>query len=268
LKFDSMGFHQGELQISRLHISHRMSQLKLVQHLKASGAIQSKRVEACMAMVDRRFFIPQNSPEAALAYEDRPLPIGMDQTISAPHMHAHALEVVHSAIKLGSKVLDVGSGSGYLVSCLALLTGPTGFVLGIEKMNPLAERSVSSIKRANPELAPASGSAPSFTTPSLPGCTLMGSGLNWQVWHGNALDEEALGGFGEDFDAIHVGAAAESIPENLCNVLARGGKMVLPVGRRWETQSLMLVEKDGEGKLHTSNLMGVIYVPLTRPGEA
>lgn len=241
-----------------------MSQLKLVQHLKSSRAIQTKRIETVMTFVDRRFFLPQDSSVSVHVYEDRPLPIGLEQTISAPHMHAHTLELLQDRIKLGSKILDVGSGSGYLVSCFALLTGPTGFVVGIEKMRELAERSVQSIKRANPELAlPPTQS----TSPSLPGCSLEGSGLNWQVWYGNALDEEALGCFGEEFDAIHVGAAAESIPPNLCRILARGGKMVLPVGRRWDSQTLVLVEKDEKGKRHSSDLMGVIYVPLTPPEE-
>ena len=241
-----------------------MSQLRLVNRLVNDLAIKSQRVKSVMTSVDRRHFLP--SDLSAHAYEDRPLPIGWEQTISAPHMHARALEILQDKINPGSRVLDVGSGSGYLVSCLALLCGPKGYVVGIEKVRELAERSISSIKTANPELGGTGSDPPSI---SLPGCTLMGKGLNWEIWHGNALYEEAFKDIegGPGFDAIHVGAAAESIPLSLCKILANGGRMVLPVGRQREAQTLMMVEKDGEGQISTKELMGVIYVPLLGPEE-
>lgn len=65
-------------------------------------------------------------------YADTPQSIGHNATISAPHMHAHALELLRDQLHPGARVLDVGSGSGYLAACMALMVGPTGHVVGIE----------------------------------------------------------------------------------------------------------------------------------------
>ena len=68
-----------------------------------------------MLEVDRKFFAPSDS------YADSPQSIGFGATISAPHMHAYALEVLHDKLKKGAKVLDVGSGTGYLTACFAAM---------------------------------------------------------------------------------------------------------------------------------------------------
>lgn len=86
-----------------------------------------------------------------------------------------------------------------------------------------------------------------------------------QLRAGNALGD-ALRDEGP-FDAIHVGAAAEHPPEVLVGKLARGGRMVVPVGPHWDGQVLQVVDKDSEGRVKKHNLMGVRYVPLTKPGE-
>ena len=78
---------------------------------------------------------------------------------------------------------------------------------------------------------------------------------------GDALDAEP------PFDAIHVGAAAEHLPEVLVQKLKAGGRMVCPVGPQWDGQVLQAVDKDAEGRVKKHNLMGVRYVPLTKPGE-
>jgi len=69
------------------------------------------------------------------------------------------------------------------------------------------------------------------------------------------------------FDAIHVGAAADTLPTELLDALARNGRMIIPVGGRWQLQTLEVVDRDAGGRLHHRKLMDVMYVPLTRPAE-
>ncbi|KAG1676550.1 hypothetical protein FOA52_000093 [Chlamydomonas sp. UWO 241] len=95
--------------------------------------------------------------------------------------------------------------------------------------------------------------------------TLLGEGANWSVVHGNALTDTLA--HEAPFNAIHVGAAADDVPDELLAVLAKGGRMVIPVGARWQSQELMVVDRDADGKLTSYSTMGVTYVPLTRPTE-
>lgn len=237
-----------------------------------------------MSLVDRKFFCLTGTPPSVI-YEDKPQSIGGGQTISAPHMHAECLEFLEGHLKEGARVLDVGSGSGYLSACLALMAGQEGkgFLLGVEKVETLAERSVISIKKSIPQLGALPAAAPAqqvggaaqqvggAAVRPLPreelagGARLVGSGINWEIWHGNILatilKDEA------PFDAIHVGAAAEELPSELVDALAKGGRMVIPVGARWGPQVLKVVDKDREGKVSVQDAMSVIYVPLTRPTE-
>ena len=89
----------------------------------------------------------------ALGAQDCPVPIGYGATISAPHMHSKVLELLEPKLQPGARVLDVGSGSGYLTAVLGRLVGPRGSVLGVEKMEPLARRSIQSIQARRKLLA-------------------------------------------------------------------------------------------------------------------
>ena len=86
--------------------------------------VKSANVYNAMLAVDRKEFCPNND-----AYKDSPQPIGSNVTISAPHMHAHALETLASHLKPGNKVLDVGSGSGYLSACMAIMVSKPKYSL-------------------------------------------------------------------------------------------------------------------------------------------
>ena len=86
---------------------------ELVQRLHTNNIIQSKRVIQAMLDTDRGAYAPRDP------YEDHPQSIGFGATISAPHMHAAALQYLESRLIPGAKVLDVGSGSGYLTACMA-----------------------------------------------------------------------------------------------------------------------------------------------------
>ena len=88
-----------------------------------------------MTNTDRRHYCPHNP------YQDSPQSIGYAATISAPHMHAHALEQLKDHLFPGAQVLDVGSGSGYLTTCMAHMVGPTGCVVGIDHMKELVDMS-------------------------------------------------------------------------------------------------------------------------------
>jgi protein-L-isoaspartate(D-aspartate) O-methyltransferase len=206
----------------------------LVNQLKAYGIITSSRVENAMRAVDRGRY----STDPRLAYEDTPHGIGQGQTISAPHMHAMALEVLKDNIPVGGRVLDVGSGSGYLTACFAEMVGENGRVLGIDRVPDLVKWAKSNIQRDKQgwlesgriEIRLADG---------------------WRT-----LSDDA------PFDAIHVGAAAESIPSALVERLKPGGRMVIPVGTL--DQELLQVDKDMQGRITKKSLLPVRYVPLVR----
>lgn len=95
-----------------------------------------------MLQVDRAHYCSARDP-----YLDSPHVIGYGATISAPHMHAYALEVLADKLVEGAKVLDVGSGSGYLTACMAHMTGPRGVVYGVDHIKELVKLSEENIKR-------------------------------------------------------------------------------------------------------------------------
>jgi protein-L-isoaspartate(D-aspartate) O-methyltransferase len=105
-----------ELERSELEASCRLCQWLFA----ANGIIRSDAVESAMLAVDRGNY-SRNNP-----YMDAPQGIGYGVTISAPHMHAHALELLKDKLMHGDRALDVGSGSGYLTACMAIMLGEKG----------------------------------------------------------------------------------------------------------------------------------------------
>ena len=99
----------------------------------------TRSIEAALRRVDRGRYVA--APYKGEAYVDAPLPIGYSQTISAPHMHAACCEQLAAQLVPGARVLDVGSGSGYLTAVFANLVTPRGRVTGVEVVAPLVERS-------------------------------------------------------------------------------------------------------------------------------
>ncbi|MCQ2818906.1 MAG: protein-L-isoaspartate O-methyltransferase [archaeon] len=205
----------------------------LLKGLKEGGALSSEIVYKAMLKTDRKDFIDHNP------YEDSPQYISHNATISAPHMHAFAMEYLKDFIKEGSRVLDIGSGSGYLTVAFSKMMNDKGIVVGVEHIKELFSYGLSNISKHNKEL----------------------------------IDEKKIilsnsdgrKGYSElsPYNAIHVGAAAEIIPEDLINQLANGGRMFIPVGPQNGNQSIVIVDKDLNGKVKQKSVMGVSYVPLT-----
>lgn len=208
--------------------------------------VKSESVSKAMRAVDRANYCL----DASEAYVDSPQPIGYEATISAPHMHAWCLELFTDMMKEGMTVLDVGSGSGYLTACMAHMLKEAypnnpGKVVGIDIIPELVLYAQKCTQDANPELM----------APKGPVSFQLADG-----WKG--APEHA------PFDFIHVGAAAESMPQLLVDQLRAGGRMVIPVHSQphsWD-QYLELVEKpiSGNGPPTVERLMGVRYVPLVK----
>jgi protein-L-isoaspartate(D-aspartate) O-methyltransferase len=200
-----------------------------------------------MRACDRGNYAPTSSRDEA--YEDHPLPIGYRATISAPHAHAACLELFERAgvVARGKKVLDVGSGTGYLSACFAELVGceeGAGKVVGIEHIDALTKSSVENVKRDGK------------------------GGLLDAVDAFRLVTGDGRDGYEKmaPYDAIHVGASAEKIPEALLNQLAVGGRMVIPVGGS-NGQALTVIDRLRDGSLRKRDEMGVMYVPLTSRDE-
>ncbi len=186
------------------------------------------RVLEAMARVPRHLFVPEKLRR--YAYENRPLPIGFGQTISQPYIVALMTDLVEPAP--GRIVLEVGTGSGYQAALLADLGMR---VYTMEIIEPLAEAAKARLEK-------------------------LGYGNVTTRW-GDGYD-----GWPEQapFDAIIVTAAASHIPPPLLAQLKPGGRMVIPVGGRFLTQQLVVVEKDADGRIRTRQILPVRFVPLRR----
>ncbi|XP_020573354.1 protein-L-isoaspartate O-methyltransferase-like [Phalaenopsis equestris] len=117
---------------------------ELMEYLRHYGVIKSEKVAEVMEIIDRGLFVPDRCPP----YSDSPMPIGYNGTISAPHMHATCLELLKDHLKSGLRALDVGSGSGYLSACFAMMVGPEGHAVGVEHIPELVAASVENINRS------------------------------------------------------------------------------------------------------------------------
>ena len=199
---------------------------ELIEHL--STKIRDQRVLAAMRAIPRELFVPPESRH--LAYQDKPLPIGYEQTISQPFIIALMTEALELTGQ--EKVLEIGTGSGYQAAILAALARK---VITTERVKPLAEIAKKLLAKLGY--------------------------INIEVH----LAEETLGWRREaPYDTIMVTAAAPKVPPELIAQLAIGGRLVIPVGSRY-VQELCKITR-GRKKNKIENLGGCRFVSLIGKG--
>lgn len=186
--------------------------------------ISDKKVLAAFRKIPRHYFVPADLQERS--YDDYPLPIGNQQTISQPYMVALMTQLL--SLKGGEKVLEIGTGSGYQTAILAEMAKEVYSVERIDLLAAQAEKTLNSIGYTNFKIKVGDGT------------------LGW--------DEYA------PYDAIIVTAGAPGVPESLAKQLKDGGRIVIPLGSGY-MQIMTIVEKNGD-KLTTKEVCGCAFVPL------
>jgi len=197
--------------------------LMVERQLMGRGIIDRRVLEA-FASISRQLFVPAEYRSSA--YEDSPLPIGFNQTISQPFIVAYMTQAL--ALTGAERVLEVGTGSGYQAAILSRLAAE---VHTVELIPALAERA----KRVLDELA--------ITNVFI---HVSDGSLGW--------DRSA------PYDAILVTAAGPRVPKSLLNQLADGGRMILPVGEVGD-QVLELWQREGDS-FSNETMLSVAFVPL------
>ena len=209
----------------------RAERLRMVEEQIEARGVKDPRVLDAMRAVPRHAFVPDQY--APFAYQDRPLPIGHDQTISQPYIVAYMSEALK--VSAEHRVLEIGTGSGYQAAVLARLAKE---VYTIEIVPNLARRAADTLR------------ALGFDN------VQVRDGDGYAGWPDRA-----------PFDRIMVTAAPEEIPQPLVDQLAPRGIMVVPVGGRDETQWMTIVEKTAAGVVERRTIP-VAFVPFTRKPPA
>jgi len=252
--------HQREqLLFKHFPLSFHMNKTQLLTSLKQKGF--SKQILDTFSKIPRENFVSKQLEDRA--YEDTPLKIGRGQTISQPYTIAMMLEMLE--LKKSQKVLEIGSGCGYVLALLSKIVGEDGQVFGIEVIKELAEKSKQNLKGYK----------------------------NIKVYHGNAMEmfkaphrdfrrvviKKSLTRTGREaykrnrkvsfeglkehifYDRILISAACEKIPQSVLEQLKYNGILVAPVGLPDE-QSLVAVQKDKDKYFLKKEIPGFTFVPF------
>lgn len=198
----------------------------LINYLVKKGVLKNSRLKKAFLKIDRAFFVPPE--ERAESYEDYPLPIGYDATISQPYTVAFMLELLSP--QLGDKILDVGAGSGWTTALLSEMVGSRGKVFGVEivpELVKLAQGNIENFKMKNIKIFQANGRL----------------GL---------LEHKP-------FDRILVSASADRLENALVQQLKSPGTMVIPIHR-----SVWKITKNPQGKIFKKEFPGFVFVPLKK----
>jgi protein-L-isoaspartate(D-aspartate) O-methyltransferase len=186
------------------------------------------QVMSAIRKVPRHEFVPEAHRQ--YAYLNRPLPIGEDQTISQPYIVALMTDL--AGVNENSRVLEIGTGSGYQAAVLAEIVGHVYTIEIIEALGRRAEQTLERLGYENVSVRVGDG---------------------YKGWPEHA-----------PFDAIIVTAAPETVPEPLKEQLAVGGRLVIPVGPQYGEQSLQVLTKQANGELTKTDVLPVRFVPFLR----
>jgi len=196
----------------------------LVQFLIENKSLRTQEIIDAFLKINRADFILEKYRN--MAYEDIPLPIGHDQTISQPSTVAFMLELLKP--QKGQRILDIGSGSGWTTAILAEIVGDGGKVVGTEMVPELVEFGRKNIQKY-----------------------LFPQAVVLQAGEELGYKEEA------PYDRILVSASAVNIPQGIIDQLKPSGILVLPVENSvWE------IKKDKDGNIKTKEYLGFVFVPL------
>ncbi|HLL30706.1 MAG TPA: protein-L-isoaspartate(D-aspartate) O-methyltransferase [Allosphingosinicella sp.] len=203
-----------------------------VANMAETAGPESRRLDPAvlraMREVPRHLFVPEELRR--FSYENRPLPIGHEQTISQPYIVAFMTHVLK--VRPGDNVLEIGTGSGYQAAILSRLVRQVHTIEIVDPLAAQASRRLRELGYSNVEVR---------------------SGDGYAGWPERA-----------PFYRIIVTAGADHIPKPLLDQLRPGGRMVIPLGRKPDTLELTLVEKDARGRVRKRVLLPVRFVPLTR----
>lgn len=217
---------QSDYSDERREMTDAIAALAELTSMETGREIFDERVMTAMSSVPRHRFVQGFT--AQMAYANRPLPIGHGQTISQPYIVALMSDLLDT--DPGDVVLEIGTGSGYQAAILSRLVDKVFTIEIIEELGQEAGERLQALGYGNVE-------------------GRVGDG--YYGW-----PEQA------PFDAIIVTAAASHIPPPLIGQLKPGGRMVIPVGDRFQTQYLTLIEKGEDGVISLSILLPVAFVPL------
>lgn len=202
------------------------SRHEMVERQLVSRGVRAPPVLEAMRVVPREAFIPQSLRE--FAYDDAPVPIEANQTISQPYIVAFMIEALN--LKGGEAVLEIGTGSGYAAAVLSRIAA---HVYTVERIAQLAEKAATVLSDLHYD--------------------------NVLVRHGDGTQ-----GWPEyaPYDAIVVAAGGPVVPEALKQQLGIGGRLVIPVGKDQSIQELVRVTRLSETKYETEDIADVRFVPL------
>lgn len=205
-----------------------------LEDLIASQYLKTPEIINAFTRVKRgHFMLPGDEDKAEI---NAPIPIGYGQTISQPLTVAFMLELLKP--QSGEKVLDVGSGSGWTVALLADIVGSAGRVYGLEILLPLVKMAITNVSKYN------------FISQGIAYIT-QGDGYQGLLT-------------AAPFDKIIVAAAAPTVPSVLLNQLKIGGRIVIPIGREYRTQTMVVMDKITTEKYKEARFPGFIFVPLVK----
>ena len=208
---------------------------KLIDHLESSGVLRSSKIKQALELFPREYFVPDEL--RAAAYEDHPLPIGEDQTISQPYTVVFMLEEL--GVEMGDKVLEIGAGSGWQTALLSYLVGEKGHVWAYEIKHPVAEFGQANLERVKRD-------AP--TGPSL-------QNIDYIEGDARAHRREHA-----PYNRIIAGAAFGNVTEtqSLASLLISGGRMVFPTANN----DVRVIACVSENKFKAKIYPGFVFVPV------